>query len=131
MKWAVIIVRTLLGFGFTAIALAHIFKLMEPQPFPNETVEVYMTKVLAPTGYLDIVKVLELVGGVMLLTGFFVPLGITILTPVIVNILIFGVCLAHQPAPGVVMMAMAAFLIAGYWQHFKSVLAMRATISCC
>ena len=131
MKWAVIIVRTLLGFGFTAIALAHFFKLMEPQPFPNETVEVYMTKVLAPTGYLDIVKVLELVGGVMLLTGFFVPLGITILTPVIVNILIFGVCLAHQPAPGVVMMAMAAFLIAGYWQHFKSVLAMRATISCC
>ena len=131
MKWAVIIVRTLLGFGFAALALAHFFKLMPSQPFPNETVEVYITKVMAPTGYLDIVKALELVGGLLLLTGFFVPLGITILTPVIVNILIFGVCLAHQPAPGVVMMAMAAFLIAGYWQHFKSVFAMRATISCC
>ena len=76
---------------------------------------------LASTGYLTVIKVLEVTGGLLLVSGRFVPLGITILTPVIVNILLFEVFLAHQPGFGVAMTVMALFLIAGYRRHFRPV----------
>ena len=83
---------------------------------------------MVPTRYLTVVKVLELVGGVLLLSGILVPVGITILTPVIVNIFLFESLIAKQPGPGIVLTLLIAFLIYGYWPYFRSVFTVRARI---
>ena len=69
-------------------------------------------------GYMDVVKVLELVGGVLVLSGRLVPLGLVILTPVAVNILFFEIFLLGQPGLGVVLTALCIFLIWAYRSHF-------------
>jgi len=67
---------------------------------------------------LDVVKVLEVAGGVLLLSGRLVPFGLVLLTPVAVNIALFDVLLVGQPALGVVLTALCLFLVwayFGYW----------------
>jgi hypothetical protein len=44
---------------------------------------------LGPTHYLDVVFLIQLVAGVLLLSGYYVPLALTLLAPVLVNILMF------------------------------------------
>ena len=46
---------------------------------------------------MNVVKVLELVGGALVLSGRLVPLGLVILTPVAVNILLFEIFLVGHP----------------------------------
>ena len=130
MRWAVPIVRTLLGLVFFVFGLDYFLKFM-PTPEPPSGPPGDYVGALAGSGYLTAIKVLEVTGGAILLSGKFAPLGITMLTPIIVNILLFEVCLAHQPGIGVALTAMAGFLIAGYRGHFKSVFAMDAKVSCC
>jgi hypothetical protein len=38
------------------------------------------------TGYLQVIAALQVIGGVLLLVGRFVPLGLTLLGPIVVNI---------------------------------------------
>ncbi|MBO0699543.1 MAG: hypothetical protein J2P46_14200 [Zavarzinella sp.] len=128
MKWAVLIVRTLLGLVFLVFGLAY-FLVEMPKPELSELAAGYVGA-LGSTGYMTVIKVLEITGGLLLVSGRFVPLGITLLTPVIVNILLFEIFLAHQPGFGVAMSLMAVFLIAGYWKNFRPVFAPNAEIGC-
>jgi putative oxidoreductase len=131
MKWAVVIARTLLGLVFLVFGLDYFLHFMNPQTPELPDPAMQFIGALAPSGYFKFIKVLEVVGGLLLVTGLFVPLGITILTPIIVNIVLFEVYLAEKPGIGIALLALAVFLIAGYWSHFKSVFAPRATIECC
>lgn len=128
MKWVVLIARTLVGLVFVAFSLAFFFKLM-PQPDDlSERVLAYMG-VMGPTGYLTVVKVLELVGGVLLLTGRLAPVGITILTPIVVNILLFELLIADKPGIGIALTVLCGVLIYGYWPNFRAVFDPRARIA--
>lgn len=130
MKWAVLIVRTLLGLVFLVFGLNYFLKFLDmPQPELSEPAQGFAVA-LGSTGYMTVIKVLEVTGGLLLVSGRFVPLGITLLTPVIVNILLFEIFLAHQPGFGVALSLMAVFLIAGYWKHFRPVFAPNAEIGC-
>src|SRR5262249_42975537 len=77
---------------------------------------------------LDVVKVLEVVGGALVLSGRMTPLGLVLLTPVAVNILLFELLLAKQPGPGVVFVAVCVFLIWAYRSHFAPVFTTNARI---
>jgi hypothetical protein len=45
--------------------------------------------VIISTGYFNVILILQVVGGVLLLSGISVPLGLTLLGPVIINIVMF------------------------------------------
>jgi putative oxidoreductase len=80
-------------------------------------------KALAASHYFYVVAFLQIAGGALCLIGRFVPLGLTLLGPVIVNILLFHIFL--QPTglliAGVVA-ALALFLLWSYRQAFKGLL---------
>ncbi|MBX9627491.1 MAG: hypothetical protein K2X82_27065 [Gemmataceae bacterium] len=118
MKWAVIVVRTLLGLLFVWAAAAYFGKLMEAPPLPEGSPAVPYMTALGPTGYMDAVKVVELVGGLLLLTGRLAPLGLALITPVAVNILFYDLFLLRQPAFGVGATAACVFLMWGYRSYF-------------
>jgi hypothetical protein len=54
---------------------------------------------LAGSHYLVPVFALQVIGGLLLVLGRFVPLGLTLLGPVIVNILLFHSLMAPQGLP--------------------------------
>ena len=82
MFWAVLAARVVLGLPFLVFGLNHFLHFM---PMPEQTLPEDAAKfvgALAASGYLNAVKVLEIIGGALVLSGRLVPLGLTFLTPV-------------------------------------------------
>ena len=63
---------------------------------------------LFKSGYLTVVKVLEVIIGILLLVPVTRALALLLIAPIAVNILLFEVCLAHQPGIGVVLLIVNA-----------------------
>jgi hypothetical protein len=69
----------------------------------------------------------QLVCGLLLLTGRFVPLALTLLAPVLVNILAFHLALEPDGTGlAVVLVALELFLAWAYRAHFRGVLTANA-----
>jgi hypothetical protein len=87
-------------------------------PPPEGPARDFMTALLA-SHYLYIVGALQLAGGFLLFTGRWAPLGLTLLGPVIVNILAFHVLMAPAGLPmAIVVSALALFLVWRYRENF-------------
>ena len=83
MKIVTIIARVLLGFIFVGSGIA--FFLTTPPPMSGPMAEFF--EGMSATGYFFyLLKGTEIVCGLMLMSGFFVPLALVILAPVILNI---------------------------------------------
>lgn len=130
MKIAVIICRTLLGLGFIVFGLNILHPFM-PMPAPPEgSLQAQFMGVMFPTHWMALIGLVQLIGGVLVLLGGTAPLGLTLLAPVLVNILAFHICLlgGEGIAPGLVFSTLELFLIYAYWDYFKSVFTTRAVI---
>ncbi len=128
MFYAVLMARVILGGMFLVFGLNHFLKFI---PMPDKTLPDAATefgKILFTTGYLDVVKVLEVVGGLLVLSGRFVPLGLVLLTPVAVNILLFEVYLVGEGGPGVALVTLCVLLIWAYRSHFAALFTMKPKI---
>jgi putative oxidoreductase len=128
MFWAVAMARVVLALPFLVFGLNHFLHFM---PTPSQTLPEPATQfagALAASGYLDFVKVLEVVGGALVLSGRLVPLGLTILTPIAVNILLFEVFLVGSIGPGVPLTVLCVALIWAYRSHFAAVFALKPRI---
>ena len=69
--------------------------------------------------YLYVVGALQVVGGLLLFSGRWMPLGLTLLGPVIVNIVCFHVLMAPAGLPmAIVVSFLALFLLWRYREHF-------------
>src|SRR5437762_13269791 len=93
MKIATIIARILLGLIFVVFgsnAFLH-FIPMGPRP-PGLAGEYFHA--FAASGQVYVIGALQVIAGVLLLIGRFVPLGLTILGAIIVNIWLFHTFLA-------------------------------------
>jgi len=127
MKYAVIIARIILGAGFLVFGLNHFlnfFPMTPPPDMPENAVK--FGSALAASKYMDVIKVLEAVGGAFVLTGLFLPLGLVILTPILVNIVLFDLLLMGKPGLGEAFLVLATFLIVAYRAYFYSLFAIGA-----
>ena len=123
MKIITIIARVLLGIGFVIFGanLIHPFLPM-PNEKPPELVAEFMDVVMMKTAYMKIVGGFQLVGGLLLLVGRFVPVGLALLGPVLVNILMFHT-LVMQGGYMIPLVFAALWLVvfAGYRSAFAGV----------
>jgi hypothetical protein len=128
MYWAVLVARVLVGLPFFVLGLDYFLKLMSmPMPTLPEKAATF-AGVLGSTGYMDVVKVLEVVSGGLILSGRLVPLGLVIATPVAVNIMLWDLLLMQQPGLGVVLTALCGLLIWAYRSHFAPLFAVKPKI---
>jgi putative oxidoreductase len=97
MKITAAIARILLGIVFLVFGLNGFLHFMPMQPPPGLAGQ-YLG-VLFVSHYLVAVFVLQLAGAVPLLVNRFVPLGLIILGPMIVNILLFHALMQPQGLP--------------------------------
>ncbi|HTB98909.1 MAG TPA: DoxX family protein [Terracidiphilus sp.] len=102
MKIVTIIARILLALLFLVSGLDKLFHFFPAQPLPPGAAGEFVGA-LTSTKYLMFVGLCETVGGILLIVNRFVPLGLTILGPVIVNILLSGLLMDHRGiVPGLV-----------------------------
>jgi uncharacterized membrane protein YphA (DoxX/SURF4 family) len=110
MKIAAIIARSLLGLVF-AVFGSNVFLHFIPMPPMSGPSGDFMTAMYS-TGYLYVGGGCQVLGGLILLSGRFTPLGLMLLGPVIVNILCFHIFMNHQGLPlALVVAALALFLL--------------------
>ena len=88
MKIAVVICRVLLGFIFTVFGLNGFFHFI-PQPPPANPLAIQYMTVLTGSHYFAFVFFVQIIAGVLLLSGRFVPLALAVLAPVLMNILLY------------------------------------------
>src|SRR5262245_9616260 len=90
--------RVLLGLVFTVFGLNGFFHFL-PGPPPQRAAAAFMAG-LAATGYFfPLLMGTQTAVGLLLLSGRFVPLALTVLAPITVNILAFHVALAPEGLP--------------------------------
>ena len=93
MKIAAAIAGILLGGLFIMSASMVLFNLVEMPEIPKDTLPYHFMAAVGPTGYMTMVKIVELLGGILVLIPKTRNLGLLFLGPVIVNILAFHIFL--------------------------------------
>jgi putative oxidoreductase len=114
LKIAATIARYLLGLVFLVIGANKIVPFMPSGPMPGGAAGQFMGALIS-TKYIVFVGVCEIAGGLLLLINRFVPLALTILGPVIVNILLTGILMTHMALGSGIVVAILWFLV--FWQH--------------
>jgi putative oxidoreductase len=95
MKIAVLIARILLGLVFLVFGLNGFLMFIPTGPLPTGLAGQFVTALLQ-SHYVLAVSALQIAGGALLLVNRYVPLGLTILGPIIVNILLYHLLLYHM-----------------------------------
>ena len=114
MKIATIIARVLLGLVFVVFG-SNIFLHFIPMPPQEPSLATDFSKALMESHYMYVVGFCQVAGGLILLIGRYIPLGLTLLGPVIVNILCFHIFMNHQGwQVASVVAVLALFLL---WRH--------------
>jgi hypothetical protein len=117
MKLTVNIIGGLLGFFFAATSAMFLLNMVGdmPVPPPGSPAEHFMAA-FVPTGYLTLVKVCELIGGILLAIPRTRNWGLLVLGPIIVNILAYNFLVAKAADPATIVICalvsgFAAFLL--------------------
>jgi putative oxidoreductase len=97
MKIASLITRILLGLIFLVFGLNGFFHFI-PMPPPVGTAGQFMGALFV-SHYLVVVFLLQLIPAILLLLNRYVPLALTLLAPIIVNIFFFHALMAPSGLP--------------------------------
>ena len=128
MKIVTVIARILLGFVFAASGLFNILSKVKMGGLSVDATA-FMTLMMTHH-YTQFIAAIMLVGGLLLLVGRFVPLGLVLLGPILVNILMFHF-LFHAPGSvtGIVCTVLEIFLIWAYRSCFRGLFAAAPSLS--
>ena len=121
MKYAILIARILLGLMF-AVFGSNAFLHFIPMP-PMQGQAGAFIGALFSSGYIYAIAALQVVGGLLLLIGGrLVPLGLTVLGPVIVNIVLYHIFLDQQGLPmACIISIFSLFLLWAYREKFPAI----------
>lgn len=122
MKIAALIARILLGLLFVFAGLNGFFQWFKG-PMPTGPAGQFIGALFA-SHMVYAVSALQVIGGVPLLIGRYIPLGLVVLGPVIFNILLFHIFMEHTGLPLAIVVAILWFLVfARYRQNFAGIFA--------
>ena len=126
MQHLPLVARVLLGLIFAVLGMIGLFGLVE-EPEMGPEAEAFMGA-LMDTGYLwPVIKVTEIVCGVLLILGLFVPLALVVLSPIVLNIVLFHLFLAPEGVViGVVALLLGLYVARQHRSSFSSVLQRKA-----
>jgi putative oxidoreductase len=122
MKILTIIARILLGLIFVFFGSNGFLHFLPMPPLPQGVTGEYLHAFFA-SGYVYVISGFQVAGGLLLLIGRFVPLGLTILAAIIVNIWTFHLLMAPEGLPpAVVVTILELFLVWSYRDRFAGIL---------
>jgi len=126
VKIAVLIARLLLGLEFLIFGLNGFLHFI-PMPPPSGLAGQYMV-VMSETHLLVLVFALQVAGGLLLLSGQFVPLALVLLGPILVNVLEFHLLVAPAGLPlAVFTLVLWLVVFSGVRRAFSGIFASKVT----
>jgi len=125
MKIVTLIARLLLGLMFVVFGLNGFLNFLNMGPMPSGLAGQFIGA-LALSHYFWVVAVLQVAGGALLLVNRFVPLGLVLLGPVIVNILLYHLFLNLTGIGLAVVVTILWFIVFyAHRQYFSGIFAQR------
>src|ERR1041384_1288350 len=123
MRIVTLIARILLGLMFLVLGLNGFLNFLSMGPPPTGLAGQFMGA-LFQSHYYWVIAALQVVGGVLLLVGRYVPLGLVLLGPVIVNILLYHIFL-NPAGMGMALVVTVLWFIVfyAYHQYFAGIFA--------
>lgn len=110
----------LLGALFIFGGASYLFKFVPEQPMTGDT-ETFM-KLFGSTGYMTVIKICELLFGIVVLIPKTRALSLILIAPIVVNILIFELHIAKAPGIGVALVVVTALAIYFNKEKYSSIL---------
>ena len=127
----VISARVLLGLIYFVFGLNFFFHFIPTPPSTMSPEAESFTTGLFKAGYFfPFLKGLEVIAGVLLLAGLFVPLTLVVLAPISINILLFHTLLVPNGAVmGIAILALNLYLAWAYRDSYKPLFHSKTSIS--
>jgi uncharacterized membrane protein YphA (DoxX/SURF4 family) len=121
MKISSIIARYLLGLIFTVFGLNGFLNFIH-QPPPTNPLTIQFLVSVSQSHFATFFFAVQVLGGLLLLSGFFVPLALTLLAAELYNILAFHLTLAPASiAPALVACVLWILVFLQYRDSFKGI----------
>jgi putative oxidoreductase len=128
MKTVSIIARYLLGLIFTVFGLNGFLHFIH-QPPPSNPLAIQFLVAVSASHFASFFFALQVLGGLLLLSGFFVPLALTVLAAELYNILAFHLTMAlGSIAPALVACVLWILVFLQYRDSFNGVLAAKPAV---
>ena len=122
MKILTVVVRVLLGLMFVVFGSNAFLQFMPVPPLPDTPAGNFLNALFV-SKYVYGIAVFQIAGGLLLLIGRYVPLGLVLLGPVIVNIDLFHIFMDRSGlGVAVVVSLLALFLVWRYRDAFAGLL---------
>lgn len=124
MKHVFTSARILLGIIFLVFSLNYWLKFIPIPPSAEGSSAAMFMGALFGSGFLTLVKILELLSALLLLSGRYINLALTILGPIVVNILLFHVVIKQSDhALSIVIAVLALVVLIGQKNYLKAIFA--------
>ena len=128
MKITSTIARYLLGLMFTVFGLNGFLNFIH-QPPPANPLAIQFLVSVSESHFAAFFFAVQVLGGLLLLSGSFVPLALTLLAAVLYNILAFHLTLAPASiAPGLVASVLWVLVFLQYRESFKGIFSAKPAI---
>ena len=99
-----------LAIAFFVFGLNFFFPFMPTQPTPTGDAGTFIG-IIYSTGFLKIVKVCEIVFAILIALKPTRALGLLLMAPIVVNIFLYEIVIAHKPGIGVALVAIITLAI--------------------
>lgn len=125
MKYALIACRILLGLAFFIFGANGLLHFLPMPPMPASDATTWST-IMMSHHWMTFVAVVQLVAGLLLLVNRFVPLALTLLAPILVNVLLYHLLLLGGAGigAGLFCTVLEVVLLLAYRRNFLPLLAM-------
>ena len=125
MKKVIAIARIVMGAIFTLFSLMYFFNMMPAKEMSGPSAA-FMTGLFSSGYMLTLIKAIELICGIALITGQFVPLATVVIFPITLNIFLYHAFLD----PGtlfisILLLALNLLVAYGYKERYQPVLLRR------
>lgn len=110
MQKLTLVVRLVFGLIFVVFGLNGFFNFIPmPTDIPQDMVT-FSTGLMVSKYFFPLLKGTEVICGLFLVSGFFVPLALVILAPIVINIFLVHAFLAPDMAMSIALVLMQAYL---------------------
>lgn len=115
-----LVARILLGFVFFAAGLTGLLNLVPAPPDLPERLQAFNSGLMASGYFMPFLKATEMVCGLLLLSGFYVPLALVVLAPIVLNIFLVHAFMAPTGLPLAIVIGLLLIYLAFFAQPYAT-----------
>jgi uncharacterized membrane protein YphA (DoxX/SURF4 family) len=117
-----LIARILLGFVFFIAGITGLLKLVPVPPGLPAPLQAFNAGIEASVYFMPFVKLMETTCGLLLLSGFFVPLALVVLAPIVINIFFVNAFMMPSGLPLAVILGLLLVYLAFFTPQYSPVI---------